>query len=130
MQRSDLRHIIDGISDAIARGLALPEDELPGGERHRAPPPQLTVLGQFLATALAGVCRKEHIAPAMVGTASDMRDLLAFKLGYHDEERPPLLASGWRAQLVGPLVDDLLSGRAALRIGDVRSHDPLVIERL
>jgi len=130
MQRSDLRHIIDGISDAIARGLALSEDERPGGERHRAPPPQLTVLGQFLATALAGVCRKEHIAPAMVGTASDMRDLLAFKLGYHDEERPPLLASGWRAQLVGPLVDDLLSGRAALRIGDVRSHDPLVIERL
>jgi hypothetical protein len=32
--------------------------------------------------------------------------------------------------MVGPLVDDLLSGKAALRIGDVRAHDPLVIERL
>ena len=88
------------------------------------------MLGQFLATAIAGICRKEQIAPALVGTASDMRDLLAFKLGYHDEERQPLLASGWRAQMVGPLVDDLLSGKAALRIGDVRAHDPLVIERL
>jgi len=39
------------------------------------------------------------------------------------------LASGWRAELVGPLVDDLLAGRAALRIGDVRAQDPLVIER-
>lgn len=130
MQRSDLKHIMNGISEAIERGLSLPEEELPGGERHRAPPPQLTVLGQFLATAIAGICRKEQIAPSLVGTASDMRDLLAFKLGYHDEERQPLLASGWRAQMVGPLVDDLLSGKAALRIGDVRAHDPLVIERL
>lgn len=69
------------------------------------------------------------IAPALVGTASDMRDLLALKLGYHAGDREPLLASGWRAELVGPLVDDLLAGRAALRIGDVRAQDPLVIER-
>ncbi|MEI6240361.1 MAG: ribonuclease D [Planctomycetia bacterium] len=129
MQRSDLRHIMNGLSEAIARGLACPEEDLPGGERHRAPPPQLAVLGQFLATAIAGICRKQKIAPALVGTAADMRDLLAFKLGYHDEERPPLLANGWRADFVGSLVDDLLSGKAALRIGDVHAHDPLVIDR-
>jgi ribonuclease D len=131
MQRSDLRHIIRGLSEAIERGLALPDDECPGGERHRAPPPQLAVLGQFLATAVAGVCRQMHLAPALVGTSSDMRDLLAYKLGYFDAEddRPPLLASGWRAEVVGSLVDDLLSGKASLRIGDVRSHDPLVIDR-
>ncbi|NDC63736.1 MAG: ribonuclease D [Planctomycetia bacterium] len=129
MQRSDLRHIMPGISEAIARGLALPDDECPGGERHRAPPPQLAVLGQFLATAIAGVCRKQHIAPSLVGTASDMRDLLAYKLGVFDGDRPPLLASGWRADMVGSVVDDLLAGRASLRIGDVRSPDPLVIDR-
>ncbi|NBW96038.1 MAG: ribonuclease D [Planctomycetia bacterium] len=129
MQRSDLRHIMNGISAAIERGLALPEEELPGGERHAAPPPQLAVLGQFLATAIAGVCRKQKIAPALVGTAADMRDLLAWKLGHHDGDHPPLLARGWRAGFVGPLVDDLLSGRAALRIGDIRAHDPLVIDR-
>jgi ribonuclease D len=129
MQRSDLRHIIHGISEAIARGLALPDEECPGGERHRAPPPQLAVLGQFLATAVAGVCRQMHIAPALVGTASDMRDLLAHKLGYFDGEREPLLASGWRAEMVGSLVDDLLAGRASLRIGDLTSPDPLVIDR-
>jgi hypothetical protein len=58
-----------------------------------------------------------------------MRDLLAYKLGYHDGDRTPLLASGWREHVVGSLVDDLLAGRAALRIGDIKSHDPLVIER-
>ena len=131
MQRSDLRHILRGISEAIQRGLDLPDEECPGGEKHRAPPPQLAVLGQFLATAVAGVCRQMHLAPALVGTSSDMRDLLAYKLGYWDaeDERVPLLASGWRADVVGSLVDDLLSGKASLRIGDVRSHDPLVIDR-
>ncbi len=131
MQRSDLRHILRGLSEAIQRGLELPEDECPGGEKHRAPPPQLAVLGQFLATAVAGICRQMHLAPALVGTSSDMRDLLAYKLGYWDgdDERMPLLAAGWRAEVVGSLVDDLLSGKASLRIGDVRSHDPLVIDR-
>ena len=131
MQRSDLRHILHGLSEAIGRGLELPDVECPGGEKHRAPPPQLAVLGQFLATAVAGVCRQMYLAPALVGTSSDMRDLLAYKLGYWDDEddRAPLLASGWRAEVVGSLVDDLLSGKASLRIGDVRSHDPLVIDR-
>jgi ribonuclease D len=129
MQRSDLRYILKGLSEAIARGLDLPDEECPGGERHRAPPPQLAMLGQFLATAVAGMCRSEHLAPALVGTSGDMRDLLAYKLGYLEEDREPLLATGWRAEAVGSLVDDLLAGRASLRIGDIRAHDPLVIDR-
>jgi ribonuclease D len=129
MQRSDLRHILKSLSAAIERGLDLPDDECPGGERHRAPPPQLAVLGQFMATAIAGLCRQMQLAPALVGTSSDMRDLLAHKLGYFDDERPPLLSTGWRAGVVGDVVDDLLSGKASLRIGNIRSHDPLVIDR-
>ena len=129
MQRSDLRHILKSLSAAIERGLDLPDDECPGGEQHRTPPPQLAVLGQFMATAIAGLCRQMQLAPALVGTSSDMRDLLAHKLGYLDGERPPLLATGWRAGVVGEVVDDLLSGKASLRIGNIRSHDPLVIDR-
>ena len=129
MQRSDLRHILKSLSAAIERGLDLPDDECPGGERHRTPPPQLAVLGQFMATAIAGLCRQMQLAPALVGTSSDMRDLLAHKLGSFDEERPPLLATGWRAGVVGDVVDDLISGKASLRIGNIRSHDPLVIDR-
>jgi len=94
MQRSDLRHIMKGLSDAIQRGLDCSEEELPGGDRHRPPPPQLAMLGQFMATAVAGLCRQLKLAPSLVGTSSDMRDLLAWKLGYgdrpaHRPRRPP-----------------------------------------
>jgi ribonuclease D len=73
-----------------------------------------------------------RLAPALVGTSSDMKDLLAWKLGCWEEDeegRAPLLATGWRAEVVGTVVDELLSGRASLRIGDLRSPDPLVIDR-
>jgi len=129
MQRSDLRYIMSGLVTAVERGLDCPEEELPGGERHRTPPAQLAMLGQFMATAVAGVCRQMQLAPALVGTSADMRDLLAWKLGYGDLDRRPLLAAGWRTEVVGDLVDDLLAGRASLRIGDIRATDPLVIER-
>ena len=129
MQRSDFRHILPQIADAIERGLALPDDELPGGERHKAPPPQLNVLGQFLATAVGGLCRQLEIAPSLVGTASDMRELLAYKLGHGKDDTPPALTCGWRAEVVGDLIDDLLAGQASLRISDLKSRDPLVIDR-
>ncbi|MCK4617183.1 MAG: HRDC domain-containing protein, partial [Pirellulales bacterium] len=129
MQRSDFRHILPQIADAIERGLALPEDELPGGERHKAPPPQLNVLGQFLATAVGGLCRQLEIATSLVGTASDMRELLAYKLGHGKDDIPPALTCGWRAEVVGDLIDDLLAGRASLRVSDLKSRDPLVIDR-
>jgi len=87
------------------------------------------MLGQFMATAVAGLCRQLKLAPALVGTSSDVRDLLAWKLGYGDCEREPLLSRGWRARVVGSLVDDLFSGRAALRIGDICSAEPLLIEQ-
>jgi len=129
MQRSDLRHILPAIADAIDRGLALPDDELPGGEKHRAPPAQVNVLGQFLATAIGGLCRQEEIAPALLGTASDMRELLAYKLAGGTDGPPPALTQGWRAEVVGDLIDDLLAGRASLRISDLKSRDPLVVDR-
>ena len=56
-----------------------------------------------------------------------MRDLIAFRLGYATNE-PPLLAQGWRAEVVGQRIDDLLHGRTSIRIIDPRSEEPLAFE--
>jgi ribonuclease D len=57
-----------------------------------------------------------------------VRDLIAFRLGYGSEE-PPQLARGWRAEVVGQQLDDLLSGRTSIRIVDPKSDEPLEFER-
>lgn len=126
MERGDLQRLLPKIADHIATALELPEEELPRTER-RETPNQLNLLGQFLSSALTSICRSAEIAPSIVGTASDVRDLIAFRLGYGDAE-PPVLARGWRAEVVGQLIDDLLAGRKSIRVADPKSDHPLVFE--
>ena len=127
LDRGDLQRFLPKIAEHVQTALDLPNDQLPHSER-RDVPNQITVLGQFLSTALTSLCRSLKLAPALVGTASDVRDLIAFRLGFGDGE-PPALAQGWRAEIVGTLIDDLLSGKLSIRITDPLSDHPLAFER-
>jgi ribonuclease D len=127
MERTELQRAMPEIADAIDLALKLPESELPQNER-REVPNQINVLGQFLSTALTSLCRSLSLAPALVGTPGDVRDLIAFRLGYGDGQ-PPALAQGWRAEVVGSLIDDLLAGKLSIRITDPLSDHPLVFEQ-
>ena len=40
----------------------------------------------------------------------------------------PVLAQGWRAEVVGQLLDDLLAGKVAIRIEDPHSDQPFSFE--
>jgi ribonuclease D len=63
-----------------------------------------------------------------VGTASDVRELVAYRLGLTNGDAPPLLGQGWRAEVVGRMIDDLLAGKIAVRVGDPLADEPLVFE--
>jgi len=126
LERGDLKRFLPEIARHIEAALGLPDREFPKSER-RDVPQQINVLGQFLATALTSICRAARIAPSLVGTASDVRDLIAFRLGYGADE-PPQLARGWRAEVVGQELDDLLAGRKSIRIVNPRSDEPLAFE--
>ena len=125
MERGDLRRRVDELSDAVRQALELPEDQLPKPIR-RERTQEYSVLGQFLFAALGSLCREAELAPALVGTPSDIRDLIAYNA---KEVKPathvPRLARGWRAGFVGRLFDDLLAGKVAVRVGDARSASPL-----
>ena len=129
LERGDLQRALPKLSAAIERALALPEAELPT-HSHREMPPQLNVLGQFLSSALGSICRTAELAPSIVGTASDVRDLIAYRLnmGGSGDNGAPLLGRGWRAEVVGRLIDDLLAGKVSIRIQDPLSDEPLAFE--
>lgn len=130
MERGDLQRLLPGLCQAIAKALEVPDDACPGNVRRDASP-QLTMLGQFLSSALSSICRAAEVAPSLVGTASDVRDLVAYQLGEYesDDRGPPLLATGWRAEVVGRLLDDLIAGKVSIRIRDPRAEQPLAFER-
>jgi ribonuclease D len=118
------------ISAAIESALQLPEEECPRPIRGNGYQ-QLSLLGQFISTALGSICREAKVAPSMVGTVQDIRELLADRLGMRSkQEPPPALAQGWRAEVVGNMVDELLRGKLAVKIEDPHSDEPLAFERL
>jgi ribonuclease D len=127
MDRGDLKRQLPKIAEAIQRGLDLAEDDCPVSVRHEGTP-QLSVLGQFLFSALGSVCRQKEIAPPLVGTPNDIRDWISYRMGQSGPRRPPRLARGWRAEVVGDLFDDLLTGKASIYVGDPNSESPLVLE--
>jgi len=130
LERGDLRRGLQQIAACIQRALALPEEECPRTDR-REREPKNSVLGQFLFAALASICRGAQLAPNLVGTPGDIRELMVYRTAVEGSRRrkPPRLARGWRAEVVGRLFDDLLAGKTAIRIEDPTSDHPLVFER-
>lgn len=131
----EFRHLqkhLPAISSAIQKALDLNERDWPRIERGRGRgSPQLTLLSQFLSCALSSICRSMDLAPGIVGTVDDIRELVAHRLQLPEaSDRPPALGTGWRAEVIGKVVDDLLAGRLAMRIDEPLSDRPLVLERI
>ncbi|MCA9231304.1 MAG: HRDC domain-containing protein [Planctomycetales bacterium] len=134
MERSAVKKNATELAACVRRGLESPVESEQRGKR-RQPPSQLNLLGQFLAPALGTICHRAELAASLAGTASSVRDLIAYRMGFPSEGssrdgRSPLpsLARGWRAELVGKVIDDLLEGKKSIRIVNAKDTDPLVFE--
>ncbi len=121
--------MIEPISEAVNRGLQLEDSELPK-RMPRGRTMNMGLLGQFLTTALNVTCKTENIAANIVGTAQDVRTMAAWRLGMIDLKEKPELVDGWRAEVVGQLIDRVLDGTIAIRVGNAKSDQPLVLEYL
>jgi ribonuclease D len=127
MERGDLQRLLPALADRIQHALELPDEELPQSRR-RESVPQLPVLGQFLFAALGSVCRQRDLSPGLVGGPNDVRELAAWRLGLTSDRHVPRLAQGWRAEVIGNVIDDLLAGKSAIRIDNPKSEHPLIFE--
>lgn len=130
MERGDLARYLPKIGQAVEKAMGLADRELPRLER-KTTRQQLNLLGQFLSTALGSICRSAEVAPSLAGTAQDVRDLIAYRLnlGGFAPGEVPLLARGWRSEVVGQVIDHLLAGDVAIRIADPLADEPLAFER-
>jgi ribonuclease D len=123
-----LQRALPRLAEGIATALALPDADCPHSLQ-REMPSQLNLLGQVLSSALTSICRSAEVAPSIVGTASDVRDLIAYYLKFGDYgDNPPLLGQGWRAEVVGQIIADLLAGKMSIRIKDPLAEEPLAFD--
>lgn len=128
MQRRDYARLAPELIDCVQRALALPEADLP----QKSPPlpavAQNEVLGKILGIALAQRCAELGISTTLVGTASDLQELVRWDLIDRKRTAKPRLMQGWRAEVCGDLLSHVLEGKVALRIVNPQADDPLRFE--
>lgn len=131
MNRSDYKRIAPDLVQCVERALAIPNSTLT-----QPPKPAAVetnddehVIGQLLGIALANRCAELNVAKGLVATSADLRQLVRWHVYRDQNGAKPRLTEGWRAEMCGDLLTDVLDGKIAMRVADPESDHPLVFER-
>ena len=101
-----------GAVKACERGLACPSDRLPFLPRpHRANALELESVVDLMYALMRLVSERSGVATALIASRDDL-------LEYVDHPQDSPLRDGWRFELVGTLMDDLLQGNIGLTVKD------------
>ena len=125
MEHRHTKLYLPELSKAIEDALGQPIPVWPRKQRYGRGQPA-GMLTQFLSAALAYICRTKRISPAIVATSDDLRDFVKYRLDPKNEDaEPPCLTVGWRAEIVGKELDELLTGKLAMVLDDPNSEMPI-----
>lgn len=103
---------VEAALDAIARGRRCPPENLPSLPRgHRTPAPELESVIDLMYALIRLVSERSGVATSMIISRDGLLDYIE-----HPERSP--LREGWRFELVGTLIDDLLKGNIGLTVKD------------
>ena len=103
---------VDAALVAIERGRNCPTSKLPQVSRpHRAPSPEVESVCDLMYALMRLVSERSGVATSIIASRDEL-----FSYMEHPEQSP--LRDGWRFELVGTLLDDLLSGNMGLTVKD------------
>jgi len=103
---------VDGALMAIKRGASCPHDRLPLMVRgHRQISPELESVTDLMYALIRLVAERSGVATSVIASRDDLAD-------YIEHPEQSRLREGWRFELVGSRLDDLLSGNMGLTVKD------------
>lgn len=125
MNRRDYQQYAETIVEIVERVSQISQEQLPAKCFGPQYPAQDEVLTRILGLVLANRCQQVGISMSLVGTTADLKDLVHWHVfGEHEEELPRLL-DGWRGEVCGKLLTDVLDGKVTLRVENPKSEYPL-----
>ncbi len=129
MQRRDYQSVAEEIIEVIRAAQSLPTEQWPHSPTGRSNPPLDDVLSKLLSLALANRCADMNLSMSLVGTMADIDELIRWHVLDGRRGPQPRLLAGWRAEVCGDLLTDLLDGKVSLRVSNPRSDAPLRFDR-
>ena len=107
---------IERLVAAVEAALQLPEDQWPVLPKTDEDSPELDALADLASAVLRDYCNRSGVAMSLLANKQDVRTYVRARTrGGADGERGAL-ASGWRGEAVGGMLDDVLAGRRAIRV--------------
>jgi len=113
IQPRDLDRYADTLLQVVADALARPKSEYPSAEPPSGPPDEATLaLADLLQAVTHTIAAESGIAATLLATNSDLQRLAeTFRRGEHMTVN---FLDGWRAELLGDRLLEVLEGRSAL----------------
>ena len=132
MTRRSYQRIAPELLKAIQKGVQLDKHELP--EKPSLPHIEKSnneqVICQLLGIALSNRCAEMKIARQLVCTNTDLMQLIRHHNSKGNSKCDARLSEGWRAEVCGNLMTDVLNGQVSMRVAKEGSEFPLVFERV
>jgi ribonuclease D len=126
--RRDYQRVAEAMIDVINEARSQPESAWPEKPAQRMYPPQDEVLARLLALALANRCHEMGLSMSLVGTMADLNEVVHWHVFDQHQGPVPRLLSGWRAEVCGTLLTDVLDGKILLRVTNPKAEDPVSFE--
>lgn len=108
----------------VELGLTLPESELPD-----FPPglsyPNYPIASSWLLSILHSEAKKASMAPSVLASLQDAREMIAYSAGTLPENVTPRLLTGWRRELLGSLPEEILAGKRSVSFDLEHPESPL-----
>ncbi|MDG3006382.1 ribonuclease D [Paludisphaera mucosa] len=118
----------DEILKAVEAARGVPDDQLPEPAPRHDDAPGASTVANLLSAALAQCCLENKVAGSLVANTSDLKSLIRWRLDGCPGGERPILAEGWRGEMCGGLLLDVLDGRRTLRVVDPASEFPVALE--
>jgi ribonuclease D len=102
----------------ITASMALPPSAWPQVPRDRKPEPESIGLVELLQAVLKARAAEAEIAPTLLATSADLQALVEAREKRRSLDLP--LLRGWRRQLVGDLLMQILDGTVTVAVDPVK----------
>jgi ribonuclease D len=116
------------ILDLIAQAQRVPADQLPEHSERFEEGPGLAMVVSLLSAALSRCCAEQRVSSALVGTTNDLKAVIRWHAEGQPETVRPDLLRGWREEVCGRTLLDILDGRCVLRVVDPTGDVPVALE--
>ena len=128
LNRPEYKKRLEDIVAVIDEACSVSDDKLPPRLRSRDEfSSDEQVISRLLGLALGNVCAELDVAQALVGTNRDLTELVR-SVRSGEKTGPPRLLDGWRGEVFGDLLRNVLDGRVRFRVAPPNSSTPLIFE--